>query len=553
MTTEQLPRTIKASIHQDAINRVPGFFNATTADILNELLQNARRSGAARVEITTEHDRITVADNGRGIPDPGAILAFGQTDWDEKTAREEYPAGMGMYALARSEEVTVRSKTRNGAAWQVSLTPEHFVGKTAAPVERIQDDDVPEGTAVTFQKGDFQERDIRETTKYYPLPVSLNGEKTDQQDFLRNAVHTEEWQGIKIGVYTSGWTDRLNFHGIIVGRPGLPEIQAMESAWTAKADVLECPQLELTLPARKEMVETPFTDEMRTACRRAIYRAMTLQGEPVDVPKRVQEEAAKLGIKLPDAKPWLEPWTPEKADIDWRRPTGKRKQMTDPGVTIVMDADLSPGDQQTLARAARTNNIMDRLMYADDRLAGYAWYDQLPKLKNVVITITTNGQDQDIARKRSERTIFEEQRPGQITFELEVAGSEGKRELIQLSSDLAFENEANDYCEDIRPLVTRDSRISVPELQKMMTDSYFYPSDDAEADSYETQQDHHNETFENIAVELLSSKEDALRNVITQAVKRHILYALPEGAAATIRVKRGEPVRITMENEEDGE
>ena len=38
MTTEErIPSTIQATIHQDAINRVSEFFNATTRDILREL------------------------------------------------------------------------------------------------------------------------------------------------------------------------------------------------------------------------------------------------------------------------------------------------------------------------------------------------------------------------------------------------------------------------------------------------------------------------------------------------------------------------------------
>ena len=112
MTTLQTPQSIHATIHQDAINEVAGFFNATTEDILNELLQNARRSGATEVEITTQEDQVTVTDNGVGISDPAAILAFGHTGWENKTAQSEHAAGMGFYALARSEQVRVRSKPR---------------------------------------------------------------------------------------------------------------------------------------------------------------------------------------------------------------------------------------------------------------------------------------------------------------------------------------------------------------------------------------------------------------------------------------------------------
>ena len=137
MSTKQMPEQIRASIHQDAINRVSEFFNATTGDIMKELLQNSRRSGASSVDVTIEEDRTTVSDNGMGIRDPEAILAFGLSAWDQRTDQSEHPAGMGLYALARRENVQVISSTGDSHAWSVNLTPDHFVGKLPAPIVEL--------------------------------------------------------------------------------------------------------------------------------------------------------------------------------------------------------------------------------------------------------------------------------------------------------------------------------------------------------------------------------------------------------------------------------
>ena len=75
--TDTLPAEIRASIHQDAIQRVSRFFNATTSGCLDELLQNSRRSGATRVDITLENNTVTIKDDGKGVHDPQALLAFG--------------------------------------------------------------------------------------------------------------------------------------------------------------------------------------------------------------------------------------------------------------------------------------------------------------------------------------------------------------------------------------------------------------------------------------------------------------------------------------------
>ena len=73
MSTPSLPKEIRATIHEDAIQKVSRFFNATTAECLNELLQNSRRSGATRVDITFQDSTVTVTDDGRGVQNPEAL------------------------------------------------------------------------------------------------------------------------------------------------------------------------------------------------------------------------------------------------------------------------------------------------------------------------------------------------------------------------------------------------------------------------------------------------------------------------------------------------
>ena len=73
MSTPSLPKEIRETIHEDAIQKVSRFFNATTSECLNELLQNSRRSGATRVDITLQDS--TVTDDGRGVQDPEALQA----------------------------------------------------------------------------------------------------------------------------------------------------------------------------------------------------------------------------------------------------------------------------------------------------------------------------------------------------------------------------------------------------------------------------------------------------------------------------------------------
>ena len=106
--TSPIVQTITARVHGNAINRVPKLFTDSLCAIFTELLQNARRAGATRLNVNTSTTCvtppnsaahcITVADNGAGIADPAILLSFGETGWDNATATREDAAGMGLAA-----------------------------------------------------------------------------------------------------------------------------------------------------------------------------------------------------------------------------------------------------------------------------------------------------------------------------------------------------------------------------------------------------------------------------------------------------------------------
>ena len=552
-TTPQLPSSIQASIHEDAISRVPGFFNATTKDILNELLQNARRSGASRVDITTDGEVTTVSDDGIGMEDPRAILSFGQTGWGDPVSLDERAAGMGLYALARNRKVSIRSKSKGDGDthWQVNLTPDHFVGKLPAPVQKLEHDSAP-GTSVSFISGLSHRGDIGNAAKHYPLPVWVDGEEIERQDFLKDAIHIETWQGIRIGVHKleHGYRrypgHKMNFHGITIESPRLPETQAVTAEWYTKVDVINSPHLELTLPARKEVIETPFMRELRQACARATYTAMSLEPKPVDVPKATQDDAAKMGINLPDAAPVLRRWDPGTA---CSRKMVSRDRWPVSEETIVMELAAATPDEQALAKAAERNHITDRLMKPDQGLTGYGWYDRLTRATELRITVFEDDQRWDLARLRERNASLKTLRPDKIVFTMTAVDQDGRTRLIELPADIAFENDEQDYIEDNRPLVTKDSSMNHEELTELMMDSYFYPNDDPDADSFGTQEAFHEATYEKTAVEVLSTREEALRTKVTNAVERHIAGEIPNGLTVTITVKRGEATSVILQEE----
>ena len=264
---------LRASINGLAMKKVTRFFNATTEAIIGEMLQNARRAGATKVQITTEAEAVTIRDDGVGIAEPGQLLEFGSSGWSDQRTRAEDPAGMGFFSLAR-RNAEVESWPRNGAGgWRISLEPKHFTGEAEASVTRCgaANRPLPSGTRVTFeQKGNLcglRRNEIRKLCRYYPIPVVMDDERLPREHFLKGAVYKETTDGVEIGVFRSTVAygvhlTVVNFHGHVIGNQQPVVIEplrgygrATPEYWFTRVHVEHAPQLELVLPARNALLE----------------------------------------------------------------------------------------------------------------------------------------------------------------------------------------------------------------------------------------------------------------------------------------------------------
>ena len=554
--TTGTPRTIRANIDQATISRVPFFFDAGLDDILNELLQNSRRSGASKVWITTHHDQITVHDHGQGIADPDTLLSFGRSDWNQPRIQAERPAGMGLYALSRRNAVLVRSRPSTGEPWQVKLNPMHFNGSAAATIRPLETAEDPQttGASIAFDWENANENPevagaIKNAARYFPLPVTYNGETLEQLDFLMDAKHVSEWRGLRIGVFRTQYVYRgptVNFHGLLVSNPGnMPYVTTLDpyTSYTIRVDVQHCPDLELTLPARKELVQNPFLDELKIAGRRAIYEYLAGVGHP-GLPYAEQQDAKALGIDLVDAPPQVRPWSPRNAHSDWNP-----KIVPVPDNALLVELSAERPQEHNFYRAAQLAGIDDRLFAANrTQLAGYPWYDCIPTVTD--IEVRAHFGDQEVTLP-PEHSNLPSDTPDRITVTASITDLDWSLQTIELETDAALPDEEFESLYCVWPLVTEDTAITTAKLAEMIVGAYFSPSEDFDDDSLDTQKEHAYENAEGAATRRLHSAEAAMHREILHALRHTEAHRLPVGGSIIIPIDENRQMVISIERPDD--
>ncbi|HEY6770265.1 MAG TPA: ATP-binding protein [Candidatus Sulfotelmatobacter sp.] len=125
--------TISGKVNAAMLEKADRLFRNDDDGVWIELLQNSRRAGASSVDVTIEEPQpnaasclITIQDDGTGVDNFQNLLTLGASDWSVETEVSEDPAGMGFFALCRSE-VEVHSGTR-----VVKISPSVFLGKGEA-------------------------------------------------------------------------------------------------------------------------------------------------------------------------------------------------------------------------------------------------------------------------------------------------------------------------------------------------------------------------------------------------------------------------------------
>ena len=540
-----IPATIATAVAPETISKVTRLFNGTAYDVLCELLQNSRRAGALAVAVTLviaiDGAFLTVTDDGHGIADPASIVTLGRSGWSDETRRAEDPAGMGVFSLA-GRDVIVRSHSRpDRQGWMAHIPANAW--ETSRPIA-VTGDPIERGTSITVRVPDEWTRsldaDLARAAKYYPLPVTWNGTPLAQEDWLKGAVYVEQWQGTRIGVFHtppshySSRDPRLNFHGVTIPCD-LPHVVEVDRGghWIARVDIVDAPQIQLVLPARKEVVENAGVAALRAAVKTALYRAIEAKGTH-RLSHHDWREAASLGITLPEAEPYLFGWLARAADYG-RNYTGERVD----GPAMVLMPDFEPLiAQPAQAAITKRNPFGGPLAEAQDAFKGYGWYDTLARVEDLRFRVQQDGRVFIVSDDVEAPAEVENGWVDAIELLATVAHAGGLVD-IACEADVAFGPDpfSCNAVDEVTVFARRGSGIAAGTVADLLEAAIFHAGDDGDDDSYDTQL----EAFQTDAVtriiRLLEGDDAALDNRIRDLLSGHY-FLVPDDRTVTIVMTR---------------
>ena len=202
---------IQVRINEEGALRNQRYAFTDRFTLVSELLQNARRAGAKRIEIHYDATAqvLRVQDDGRGLDDFQKLLSFHESGWDAATSAEEHPFGVGfskcLYAATRcivaSHHQRVDIDTAAALA-KASIEVEHIAEAVAGTRIELHGVDLP----------DLGSR-IENLCLGFHVPVLFNGKPLTRRFAAANLATMPSPMG---AVYLAGTRDGQHSHDMMV-------------------------------------------------------------------------------------------------------------------------------------------------------------------------------------------------------------------------------------------------------------------------------------------------------------------------------------------------
>ncbi len=244
---------IQVRINEEGALRNQRYAFTDRFTLVSELLQNARRAGATRIEIHYDAtvQVLQVLDDGCGLDDFQKLLSFHESGWDAATSIEERPFGVGfskcLYAATRCIVQSGRQR--------VDIDTAAALAKTTIDVEQIAETDAVPGTRIELHGVDLPDLGIR--IESLCLGFSVDVLFNDQPLSRRFAQARLAMVPSPIGlVHLSGTRDGQHTHDTMVFLQGFC---VLKPTWCSSDRVnvvhLDSRQFMARLPDRDKLID----------------------------------------------------------------------------------------------------------------------------------------------------------------------------------------------------------------------------------------------------------------------------------------------------------
>jgi len=306
------------SINEDRLfSLLPHFFRHPSG-VLAELAQNAARAGAKSLSIGLSGGRLTAEDDGAGAGDPAALVVLAESDWTPDVEANQMPAGWGLFFLmCISDRVAYRSRFGEiridcnrflkDKEYRADLLLGVDKSKALPRGFRVEADLKPEVHTPDAYGTDPPILRHAHRLAYFPLSVSVNGEKIDPKNagdgirhdiatkYMGNAVYIRVGDGSWAGKtqHRGTWTNKNQFHdGIFAVWYGIPVNDC--NSWDANVaiDVTCGNPVTPVLPYREALREDEALERLLEFCRQeSVLHCRKIVEDPATTDTRVLVEA----------------------------------------------------------------------------------------------------------------------------------------------------------------------------------------------------------------------------------------------------------------------
>lgn len=525
--------TLTAKVGANILTKVTRLFDGSPTTIFNELVQNSRRAGSQKIEVTLTDGidtEVTFRDYGVGVNDLEQILTLTDSGWQEPTISDEDPAGMGIFVLSSLKDpVTLRS---NGNEW--TLTPKVFQGREQATVREIA---FAQGLEVCFTLRGIGLSQVHTllaaSVRYANIDeVTINGRAVDSGRYVEDSeLRFEDLDlGVRLAIRNnySRYSPRLDcgFHGLMV----TSEIKDSTLRDICKVleidlrlEILHSRNIKLVLPARNALVTDGLEKLWQWLTAKVFEHVATFKGHKL--PYAYGRQAAKYGVTLPplDMLQALRFWPGSK---DYEISSDIRK--TRPVAIVKLDNDMT----ELISASQLLTSLKDSpYLYAvgnDVAFSGYPEYDSLTRLEASVVYSEGNVLEGDI-------TVVDELR-------LAIKNQDGN-EVHNADLEAVFTGDEYPcaYIDIDFGTIVRKDRMDPLRLASLFRDfAYEYNKDSDSSD--EELSTAFSKAAEQHFFSYLMSPEDAMRHAVTKALDELLIPSWNHSAAwkdtLTIRVER---------------